>query len=80
MTGRADIANRSKWSIAMKQITPLASERKGAGAPTAPSAFTLRAPVETHLAMGWKLSDEPHCSGAPMLPPKAREQKIQILR
>ena len=26
--------------------------------------------VETYLAIGWRLTDEPHCSGARMLPPK----------
>ena len=37
--------------------------------------------IEMYLAMGWKLADEPHCSGAPMLPPKdAREQKMRISR
>ena len=37
--------------------------------------------IETCLALGWRLLDEPHCSGARMLPPKdAREQKMRISR
>jgi hypothetical protein len=34
--------------------------------------------VETYLANGWHLADEPHCSGARMFPPKdMQEQRIR---
>lgn len=37
--------------------------------------------IETCLALGWRLLDEPHCSGARMLPPKdMREQTTRTLR